>query len=131
MATPVSLDYSSLSFPVEVRLIPAGQVNQRSGLALAPAYSTWHDTDNKAKGGVMSSLTPRMPGSNTRRSAATGASTSAAKQVWVLPKDGKGPPVSVAVTPGISDGRLTEITGGELTEGMAVITDQRAAGAAP
>lgn len=50
MATPVSLDYSSLSFPVEVRLIPAGQVNQRSGLALAPAYSTWHDTDNKAKG---------------------------------------------------------------------------------
>jgi hypothetical protein len=34
------------------------------------------------------------------------------------------------VTPGISDGRMTEVSG-ELKEGMAVITDQRAAGAAP
>lgn len=50
MTTPVSLDYSSLSFPVEVRLIPAKQTHQRTGLALTPAYSTWHDTDNKAKG---------------------------------------------------------------------------------
>jgi len=33
----------------------------------------------------------------------------------------------VAVTPGISDGHLTEITGGELREGMLVITDQKAA----
>jgi HlyD family secretion protein len=30
----------------------------------------------------------------------------------------------VAVTPGISDGRMTEITAGDLKAGMAVITDQ-------
>jgi HlyD family secretion protein len=47
------------------------------------------------------------------------------EQVWVLPVDGSGTPVAVAVTPGISDGHLTEITSGELKEGMLVITDQK------
>jgi hypothetical protein len=48
-----------------------------------------------------------------------------ARQVWVL-RDGK--PVAVAVTPGISDGRMTEITGGRpAAAGMLVITDQKAA----
>jgi multidrug efflux pump subunit AcrA (membrane-fusion protein) len=36
-------------------------------------------------------------------------------------------PVAVAVTPGISDGRMTEITGGDLQAGMQVITDQKTA----
>jgi HlyD family secretion protein len=79
-----------------------------------------------AKGGVMASLTPRMPGGN-RRSAAAGASTAAARQVWVLPKDGDGTPVAVKVTPGISDGHMTEITAGDLQVGMLVITDQKIA----
>lgn len=72
------------------------------------------------------SLMPRMPRSGTRKSAATDASTAAAKQVWVL-RDGQA--VSVAVTPGISDGRMTEITGGDLKAGMQVITDQMVAAA--
>jgi HlyD family secretion protein len=50
------------------------------------------------------------------------ASTATARQVWVL-RDGGAVPV--AVTPGISDGRMTEITGGDLKEGMQVITDQK------
>ena len=53
-----------------------------------------------------------------------GASTATARQVWVL-QDGAA--VAVAVTPGISDGRMTEITGGDLQAGMEVITDQKAA----
>jgi HlyD family secretion protein len=73
----------------------------------------------KKGGGV--SLLPRMPSSITRKSAAAGASTAAARQVWVL-RDGQA--VSVAVTPGISDDRMTEITGGDLQAGMLVITDQ-------
>jgi HlyD family secretion protein len=80
-----------------------------------------------AKNGMMASLTPRMPGGNTRRSAASGASTAGAKQVWVLPTDGDGTPLAVAVTPGISDGHMTEITGGDLKAGMLVITDQKIA----
>jgi HlyD family secretion protein len=52
--------------------------------------------------------------------------------VWVLLGDGSdasATPVEVAVVPGISDGRMTEITGGDLKAGMLVITEQKAAGA--
>jgi HlyD family secretion protein len=45
----------------------------------------------------------------------------------VLPPDGKGAPVAVAVTPGITDGHMTEITGGDLRVGMQVITAQKSA----
>ncbi len=81
----------------------------------------------KASGGLVASLTPRMPNSRVRKSAASGASTASARQVWVLPADGEGVAVAVAVTPGITDGRMTEITGGDLKVGMQVITDQKAA----
>ncbi|MDR3370944.1 efflux RND transporter periplasmic adaptor subunit [Rhodoferax sp.] len=101
----------------DVLLVP------NTSLRFTPAAAA---STSAAKGGVMASLTPRMPGRN-RQSAASGASTALAKQVWVLPKDGV--PVAVAVTPGISDGRMTEITGGDLTVGMLVITDQKTAGA--
>ncbi len=79
------------------------------------------------RGGIVSSLLPRFPGGAARRSAAAGASVSAARQVWVLPADAKGVATAVAVMPGISDGRFTEITGGELQAGMQVITDQKLA----
>ena len=82
-----------------------------------------------ASGGIVSSLMPRMPGNRTRSPAAAGASTAAARQVWVLPEGGGGTAMSVAVTPGISDGRMTEIVGGDLRPGMQVITDQKIAAA--
>ena len=79
----------------------------------------------KSSGGnIMGSMMPRMPRTGARKSA-TGNGPS--KQVWVL-RDGV--PVAVNVTPGISDGRMTEITEGELKEGMPVITEQRAGGTA-
>jgi HlyD family secretion protein len=74
----------------------------------------------KSSSNIMSSMMPRMP------RAAKKASGGSAKQVWVLQGS---TPVAVNVTPGISDGRMTEITGGDLTEGMAVITDQRTSAA--
>ncbi len=67
-------------------------------------------------------VSPQRP---QRRQSADGNSTAAARQVWVLGDDGK--PAAVAVTPGISDGRMTEITGGALKAGMRVITDQKSA----
>lgn len=76
-----------------------------------------------AKKGITSGLMMGPP-RTSKRSAASGASTAGAKQVYVL-RDGA--PVRVAVTPGISDGRQTEITGGELQAGMQVITDQKTA----
>ncbi len=102
----------------DVLLVP------NAALRFTPATAT---AGAPAKKGIASSLVPSIPRSSTRKSAATGASTAAAKQVWVLPKDGKGDAVAVAVTPGISDGRMTEITGGELVVGMEVITDQKTA----
>ncbi|MDD0815992.1 efflux RND transporter periplasmic adaptor subunit [Curvibacter sp. HBC28] len=74
------------------------------------------------------SLLPRLPSSRTRQSAASGASTALARQVWVIQPDAPHTPVAVAVTPGLSDGHFTEITQGELREGMRVVVDQKKAG---
>ena len=89
--------------------------------ALRFTPTTARATPAAAKDGLLSGLTPRMPG-GTRRPAADGASTASAKQVWVL-RDGAA--VAVAVTPGISDGHMTEITAGDLQAGALVITDQK------
>ena len=75
---------------------------------------------------VVGSLLPRMPGGTARKTAGTAAGGN--KQVWVL-RDGVA--TAVPVQTGISDGRMTEVTGGELAPDMRVITDQRSAGAAP
>ena len=75
-----------------------------------------------AKAGMFSGMGPPKI---TRKSAATSASTANAKQVYIVAADGT--PQAVAVTPGISDGRMTEITGGDLKAGMLVITDQKSA----
>jgi HlyD family secretion protein len=101
----------------DVLLVPS------SALRFAPA--TAGAGKPAAGGGIVSSLIPRMPRANTRGSAATAGSTAAARQVWVLP-DASAAPVAVAVVPGISDGRMTEVTGGDLQAGMQVITDQKA-----
>jgi HlyD family secretion protein len=74
-------------------------------------------------GGIVSSLIPRgRPGAPKTATAATGSG--AARRVWVL-RDGQ--PVAVAIKPGVSDGRMTEVTSTELQPGMLVITDQRIA----
>ncbi|HET8730398.1 MAG TPA: efflux RND transporter periplasmic adaptor subunit [Moraxellaceae bacterium] len=71
----------------------------------------------KNRGSVLGTLMPRpsMGGNRqVRKKDGTGP------RVWVL-RDGV--PVAVPVTTGASDGRVTEITGGDLKEGMAVITE--------
>ena len=101
-----------------LRFTPSREKSADEGAA-APAATSG--------GGVVSKLVPRMPrGGGARKSA--GGNGLAAKQVWVI-KDGQA--VAVPVTVGISDGRMTEISGAGIQEGTAVITDQRAAGAAP
>ena len=64
---------------------------------------------------------PRPPRQN---SPATSERQSATPQVWVL-SDGQ--PAAIAVQTGASNGRQTEIVGGELKAGMAVITDYQEA----
>lgn len=75
----------------------------------------------KADGSLVASLLPRPP-SETKRATAT--AVPGALQVWVL--EG-GEPRAVPVKTGVSNGRFTEITGGDLKPGMAVITEYQEA----
>jgi HlyD family secretion protein len=127
--TYLDVDNSELSLRPGMTATATITATQRKDVLLVPnaalRFTPSAGTPNApAKPGIASSLMPRMPGSNTRKSAAAGASTAGAKQVWVLQG---GAAVAVAVTPGISDGHMTEITGGDLQAGMQVITDQKTA----
>ncbi|GAA6143004.1 efflux RND transporter periplasmic adaptor subunit [Hydrogenophaga sp. 5NK40-0174] len=74
---------------------------------------------------VMSKLMPRPPRRSANKTAGEQPQAPGERTLWVL-RDGA--PQQVKVTTGISDGRKTEITGGELQPGMAVITEQRSNG---
>lgn len=88
--------------------------------ALRFAPSTAAASQSAGGGSIVSRLVPRPPAQAPRRA---GTRTAEARQVWVL-QDGQ--PVAVPVTPGLSDGRMTEVTGGALRPGTAVITGQAA-----
>lgn len=75
---------------------------------------------------IMSRMFPRPPSSGARKKAKIDAGNSA-KQIWVLRN---GQAEAMNVTTGISDGRMTEVSGEGITEGLQVITDQRSNGAA-
>ena len=113
--------YAGRNFPARITRVGFGSTITDNVVT----YLTYLDVDNadlSLRPGM--TATASITAGANRRPAAAGASTAGAKQVWVL-KDGQ--PVAVAVTPGISDGHQTEITGGDLQVGMAVITDQKTA----
>jgi HlyD family secretion protein len=68
--------------------------------------------------GLVARLMPRPPRGGQRRMTTNAA---AVREVWVL-RDGQ--PVALAVVPGVSDGRMTEVSSETLQPGMAVIVDQ-------
>ncbi len=127
--TYLDVDNTDLSLRPGMTATATISAAQRSDVLLVPntalRFTPTSTQEQTAKKAVALSLLPSMPRSNTRKSAAASASTAAAKQVWIIPQDGSGIALAVAVTPGISDGRMTEITGGDLKAGMRVITDQK------
>lgn len=97
-----------------------------TALRFTPAQAGAGAPAASSGGGLLSKLMPMPRQPRGPRSARPGRdSTAGSRQVWVL-HDGVAK--AVAVTPGISDGRITEIVAGELAPGMQVITDQLAAG---
>lgn len=84
---------------------------------------------SRSSGGsnILSKMMPRPPRSSGAKVAGTESKAPGTRQIWVLQG---GQPVAVQVQTGISDGRQTEVSGDNLSPGMAVITDQRSAGAA-
>ena len=131
--TYLDVDNQDLSLRPGMTATATITAQERDDVLLVPnaalRFSPGAAVDASAKKSIASGLLPRMPSAGPRRQGAAGASTASARQVWVLPQDGSNTPQAVAVTPGISDGRMTEITGGDLKLGMAVITLQKAAAA--
>ena len=130
--TYLNVNNSDLNLRPNITTTTTITTSQRSDMLLVPnsalrfAPTVAGGGKAVARSGIVASLIPSRPGGNPRKSAAAGASTAAARQVWILRDDVALP---VAVTPGISDGRMTEITSGELEVGMLVITDQKAVAA--
>ena len=103
----------------DVLLVP------NTALRFTPSKGSTANNAASSGGGIVSKLMPRPPGGG--KTAGSTSTAAQARQVWVL-RDGVAH--ALAVTPGISDGRMTEVSSSELQPGMAVITDQRPAGAA-
>ncbi len=133
--TYLDVDNADLSLRPGMTATASITAKQRKDVLLVPNTALRYSPTSAAAGaaakkGIGASLIPRIPGGGTRRSAAAGASTAQARQVWVLQSNGNRSdpvPVAVAVMPGITDGHMTEITGGDLKVGMLVITDQKSA----
>jgi HlyD family secretion protein len=108
-----------------VLLVPNSALRFTPGTAAADPGASAGDSSS---GNLMSKLMPRPPGlGGSRRSGGTSrgaASASSRGTVWLL-RDGT--PVAVAVTRGLSNGRLTEVSGEGLAAGQAVIVDQTTA----
>ncbi|MEO8014940.1 MAG: efflux RND transporter periplasmic adaptor subunit [Polaromonas sp.] len=132
--TYLNVDNTDLSLRPGMTAAATIIATERSGVLLVPntalRFTPAQDGSPAAAagGGFVSKLMPRMPRPGARKPADTSAAAAGMRQVWVL-KDGQAAAVSVKT--GISDGRMTEVSSTELQEGMAVITDQQAAGAAP
>ena len=96
-----------------------------TALRFSPGAGAQAKGGGAQSGGILSKMMPRPPRSGTKM-ARSDSRTPGARQIWVL-EDGQ--PVSMQVTIGISDGRLTEVSGEGLEPGMPVITEQRSGGA--
>jgi HlyD family secretion protein len=92
----------------------------RQGVLLVPnaalRFAPVQTAQTEKKGSFLSNLMPRAPAQPRQ---AKVADTGASKKVWVLQNK---QPLAVEVSTGLSNGRYTEIVGGELKPGMAVIT---------
>ena len=90
-----------------------------AALRFTPPQSTTDARPSNTRGSLLASLLPRPPRRATKKSVTETPDQNAARRVWVL-RDGQ--PVSIPVTAGQTDGRMTEVTGAGLTAGMPVIT---------
>lgn len=99
-----------------------------TALRFTPAQPGQKAQGQGSGGSIVGSLMPRMPRSTSQRRGGNGPEGAgpgaAQKQLWVL-QDGK--PTPLRVTTGITDGRMTEVSGEGLQEGLQVITEQRTA----
>jgi HlyD family secretion protein len=134
--TTLDVDNTDLSLRPGMTAAATIVATERNGVLLVPNTALRFSPTTAGNGAaaapsssILSKMMPRMPRSTTpRRATETNGGVPGLRQIWVL-KDGQA--VAQEVKTGISDGRHTEVTGEGLAEGLAIITDQRNAGAAP
>ena len=103
-----------------VLLVPNAAFSYTPAAAAAPA-------GGGSGGGIVSALMPRAPGGQAaKRAGQAGGRSGGQRQIWVL-RDGQ--PLALSVRAGLSNGRLTEVSGEGLAEGLAVIIEQQAGAA--
>ena len=122
--TTLDVDNSDLTLRPGMTATATIVAVERTGVLLVPntalRFMPQLDEPAAPTGGIVSRMMPRPPVSaqkTVRFDRRAGA-----RQIWVL-QDGQ--PVALPVVTGISDGRQTEVSGDGLTEGMAVIVEQR------
>jgi len=96
-----------------------------TALRFSPGAGSAAKGGSAQSGGILSKMMPRPPRSGAK-TARSDSSSPGTRQIWLL-KDGQ--PEARSVTTGISDGRVTEVSGEGLEPGMPVITEQRSGGA--
>ena len=117
----LSVDNSDLSLRPGMTASVVVTTARRSGVLLVPNAALRFEPSAASGAGaparsVVSRLLPLPPGPQKE----TAPVTSRDSRVWVL-RDGR--PEEVPVTVGVSDGQSTEITGGDLRVGSAVVTE--------
>jgi HlyD family secretion protein len=128
--TTLDVDNADLSLRPGMTAVATIVATERNDVLLVPNTAlrfspTANGAASKASGStsILSKMMPRPPRSNSK-TAGTENKAPGKRTIWVL-RDGQA--VAVPVQTGISDGRMTEVSGENLTPGMAVITDQRSA----
>jgi HlyD family secretion protein len=124
----LDVDNSDLSLRPGMTAVAAIVATEREGVLLVPNTALRFSPTAAAAaaaakssgGSILSKMFPSRP--RPAKVAGTEGKVSGTRQIWVL-RDGQA--VAMQVQTGISDGRLTEVSGEGLTAGMAVITDQR------
>ena len=132
--TTLDVDNTDLSLRPGMTAVATIVATERDDVLLVPntalRFSPTAAAAGAAKSGsgtsILSKMLPRPPRNNTKV-AGTESKAPGARQIWVL-RDGQA--TAIQVRSGISDGRMTEVSGEGLAPGLAVITDQRSAGTA-
>lgn len=97
---------------------------ERKGVLLVPntalRFTPANVESGKGSNSILSRMFPRPPSSKAKTVKTDVASGT--RTLWVLRN---GQPQALSVTTGISDGRLTEVSGEGVSEGLPVITEQR------
>jgi len=128
----LDVDNSDLSLRPGMTAVATIVATEREGVLLVPNTALRFSPSTAAvaskssrNSSILSKMMPR-PQRNSTKVAGKENKAAGTSQIWILQE---GQPVAMQVQTGISDGRMTEVSGDQLTPGMAVITDQRSTGA--